>query len=504
MESPILSLERVSMSYPGVLALDDVSLELQRGEVLGLVGENGAGKSTLIKIVAGVIRPDRGTIKVDGVEVSHADPANLIEAGVSAIYQEFSLFPELSVSGNFFYGRELKRGPFLDRKRMANEARDLLQRMGAKINPTTLVKDLSVGHQQLVEVAKAISRQARILIMDEPTAPLTNREVAFFYRAVRALTAEGVSIIYVSHRLEEIFDLCDRVMILRDGRHVHTAPTSQLSRDQLIEFMVGRTLDEEFPPSRAKLGPVVLEVSDLKSEIVGGVSFHVRAGEILGIGGLVGAGRTETARLIFGADSRRGGEIRIDGKVCGIDAPKSAIRGGIGLVPEDRKHHGALLGQDVAFNIVYAALSKISRMGFIRRVEEDRLVDQQIVALKIKTSSVEQDVASLSGGNQQKVVLAKWLLAGTKILIFDEPTRGVDVGAKHEIYKLMRALSDEGKAIVMISSEMPELMGMSDRIVVLHEGRAVATLEKDEFDQATILRYASGMGAETETQIEAS
>jgi len=387
---------------------------------------------------------------------------------------------------------------------MNEEARGLLARVGAAISPSVLVRDLSVGHQQLVELAKAISRRAQVLIMDEPTAPLTNREVDFLYRAVRALAAEGVSILYVSHRLEEIFDLCDRVMVLRDGRHVRTAPTADLDRNMLIELMVGRMLDEEFPPSRAIPGPVVLDVRNLKSDAVDDVSFQVRAGEILGIGGLVGAGRTETARLIFGADKRTGGEIRIDGEVCAIDAPLTAIRDGIGLVPEDRKHQGALLGQNIRFNIVYAALGSISRWGFLRSGDEQRAVDGQVEALRIKTPSIDQDVSNLSGGNQQKVVLAKWLLAGTKILIFDEPTRGIDVGAKQEIYRLMRDLSAEGKAIIMISSEMPELLGMSDRIVVLHGGRAVATLEKDEFDQATILRHASGMDVAPQTQAGAS
>ena len=504
MQRPILSLEHVSKSYPGVTALDDVNLTLFPGEVLGLVGENGAGKSTLIKIITCATQPDGGTMRLDGAEVSHTSPASVIDAGVSAIYQEFSLFPELTVSENLFYGRELTRGPFLDRRRMNEEARALLARVGAAISPGALVRDLSVGHQQLVELAKAISRRARVLIMDEPTAPLTNREVDFLYRAVRALAAEGVSILYVSHRLEEIFDLCDRVMVLRDGRHVRTAPTAELDRNTLIELMVGRTLDEEFPPSQATPGSIVLDVRNLKSDVIDDVSFQVRAGEILGIGGLVGAGRTETARLIFGADKRIGGEIRIDGEVCAIDAPLSAIRSGVGLVPEDRKHQGALLGQNIRFNIVYAALRSVSRWGFVRSADEQRAVDGQIKALRIKTPSIDQDVSNLSGGNQQKVVLAKWLLAGTRILIFDEPTRGIDVGAKQEIYKLMRDLSVEGKAIIMISSEMPELLGMSDRIVVLHGGRAVATLEKDKFDQATILRHASGMDGAPQTKAEAS
>ncbi|MCB1488661.1 MAG: sugar ABC transporter ATP-binding protein, partial [Bauldia sp.] len=401
MQRPILSLEHVSKSYPGVVALDDVTLTLLPGEVLGLVGENGAGKSTLIKIITGATRPDAGTVRLDGAEMTHTSPASAIEAGVSAIYQEFSLFPELTVAENLFYGRELKRGPFLDRRRMNEEARGLLGRVGAAISPNVLVRDLSVGHQQLVELAKAISRRARVLIMDEPTAPLTNREVDFLYRAVRALAAEGVSILYVSHRLEEIFDLCDRVMVLRDGRHVRTAPIAELDRNLLIELMVGRTLDEEFPPSRATPGPVVLDVRNLRSEAVDDVSFQVRAGEILGIGGLVGAGRTETARLIFGADKRTGGEIRIDGEVRAIDAPLSAIRDGIGLVPEDRKHQGALLGQNIRFNIVYAALGSISRWGFVRRGEEQKAVDGQVRALRIKTPSIDQDVSNLSGGNQQ-------------------------------------------------------------------------------------------------------
>ena len=504
MGKPVLSIRNISKSFPGVKALQDVSAELYPGEVLGLVGENGAGKSTLIKIVTGATQPDTGEILIDGAKVAHADPFELISLGVSAIYQEFSLFPELTVAENLFYGQELRIGPFLKRKEMVSRSRQLLERVGTSISPEKMVKELSVGHQQMVELAKAISRQAKVLIMDEPSAPLTTHEVEFLYQAVRKLSAEGVAIIYVSHRLEEIFELCSRVMILRDGQHVETGPVSAFDRGRLIELMVGRTLEQEFPPATAKPGAVRLEVRHLNAPDVRNVSFSVRSGEIVGLGGLVGAGRTETVRLIMGADRLTSGEILVDGVPQSVRSPQHAISLGIGLIPEDRKHQGALLGETIRFNTTYASLGKFSRAGFMNTQKERDAVDAAMKVLRVRAPDMEHIVGNLSGGNQQKVVLAKWLETDADILIFDEPTRGIDVGAKQEIYRLMRELSEAGKAIIMISSEMPELMGMSDRIVVISDGRSVAELSREEFDQARILHLASGGGEKAQEEAAAA
>ncbi len=504
MDKPVLSIRHISKSFPGVAALQDVSAELCPGEVLGLVGENGAGKSTLIKIVTGAIQPDQGEILINGTTVAHADPFDLISLGVSAIYQEFSLFPEMSVAENLFYGQELRAGPFLKRKEMVHQSRQLLERVGTNISPEKLVKELSVGHQQLVELAKAISRQAKVLIMDEPSAPLTTHEVEFLYQAVRKLSAEGVAIIYVSHRLEEVFDLCSRVMVLRDGQHVETGPVSDFDRGRLIELMVGRTLEQEFPPGMVKLGDVRMEVRHLKSADVQDVSFSVRSGEIVGLGGLVGAGRTETVRLIMGADRLISGEILVDGVAQSVRSPQHAISLGIGLIPEDRKHQGVLLGETIRFNTTYASLGKFSQAGFMDNQKERKAVEAAMKVLRVRATDMEQLVGNLSGGNQQKIVLAKWLETDADILIFDEPTRGIDVGAKQEIYNLMRELSAAGKAIIMISSEMPELMGMSDRIIVISDGCSVAELSKQEFDQARILHLASTGSREAQKEAEAA
>ena len=488
-----LRLQGLAKSYPGVQALKPIDLDFEAGEVHALLGENGAGKSTLIKLITGAVSSDAGRITVGDVELSGHDPAMSLSRGVAAIYQEFSLFPQLTVAENIFYGREIRTGPFLNRRAMIAAAEAALRELGADIPATAPVGALSVGHQQLVELAKSVSRDVRILIMDEPTAPLTTREVGFLYDAVRRLKARGVTIVYISHRLVEIFDLCDRVTVMRDGAHVVTLRTAATSEAELVKLMVGRSLDREFPASTAKIGDVVLGVSNLTSPAVRGVTFEVRAGEVLGLAGLIGAGRTETARLIFGADRRTSGEIRLRGQPVDIDTPQAAIDHGIGLIPEDRKHHGVLLRQSVRFNIVYGALGRLSRGGFADGTAERREAERFRRTLRIRTPTLEQLVGNLSGGNQQKVVLAKWLLTECRVLIFDEPTRGIDVGAKHEIYALMRELSSSGVAIVMISSEMPELLGMSDRIVVLREGRVSGELHRDAFDQEAVMRLASGL-----------
>lgn len=489
----ILELRQLSKSYPGVAALKPFNLAFRRGEVHALLGENGAGKSTLIKLVSGAVRADSGAVVLDGEDLSGLDPAGTLSRGIAAIYQEFSLFPDLTVAENVFFGRQITRNGLVDRPTMEAETARILQDLGTDVSPRALARDLSVGHQQMVELAKSVSRNARVLIMDEPTAPLTNREVGFLYEVVAKLKARGVTIIYISHRLKEIFDLCDRVSVLRDGDLVTTLDTAATSEAELVRLMVGRTVDRSHPTGTARHGDVLLEARGLRSSKVHDVSLSVRAGEILGLAGLVGAGRTETARLIFGADPRDAGEILMDGRPVSIRSPRDAIAVGIGLIPEDRKRQGVLLNQSVTFNAVFAALSRVSPGLFADASAERAAARRMCELLQIKTPSLGQFVGRLSGGNQQKVVLAKWLLTESNLLIFDEPTRGIDVGAKEEIYALMRRLSDRGAAIIMISSEMPELLGMSDRILVLAKGRVAGELSKDQFDQERVLRLASGL-----------
>ncbi len=489
----ILELRGLSKSYPGVAALRPFNLGFRKGELHALLGENGAGKSTLIKLVTGAVRADAGQVVLDGEDMSGLDPAGTLSRGIAAIYQEFSLFPDLTVAENVFFGRQITRRGLVDRRAMEAGTARILADLGTDVSPRALARDLSVGHQQMVELAKSVSRNARVLIMDEPTAPLTNREVGFLYDVVARLKARGVTIIYISHRLKEIFDLCDRVTVLRDGDLVQTLDTAATTEAELVRLMVGRTVARDHPASTARAGEVMLEARGLRSARVRNISLSVRAGEILGLAGLVGAGRTETARLIFGADPREAGEILVGGRPVRIGSPRDAIAAGIGLIPEDRKRQGVLLNHSVTFNAVFAALARVSPGLFAdaraERAAAGRLRDQ----LQIKTPDLGQLVGRLSGGNQQKVVLAKWLLTESRVLIFDEPTRGIDVGAKQEIYALMRRLSDRGAAIIMISSEMPELLGMSDRILVLAQGRVAGELSKDRFDQERILRLASGL-----------
>jgi len=489
----VLQLDQLAKSYPGVAALKPFALGFRRGEVHALLGENGAGKSTLIKLVTGAVTPDAGKVVLDGQDLTGLGPAATLNAGIAAIYQEFALFPDLTVAENVFFGRQITRRGFVDRAAMEAETAKILADLGAGFSPRARAGDLSVGHQQMVELAKSVSRHARILIMDEPTAPLTNREVGFLYDVVARLKARGVTIIYISHRLKEIFDLCDRVTVLRDGDLVTTLDTAATTEAELVRLMIGRAVANDHPVPTAIPGPVLFEARGLRSAKVDGVSLSVRAGEIVGLAGLVGAGRTETARLIFGADPRTAGEILVDGQPVTIRSPRDAIAAGIGLIPEDRKRQGVLLNQSITFNAVFAALARVSPGLFASARAERAAASRMCDQLQIKTPSLEQLAGRLSGGNQQKVVLAKWLLTESRVLIFDEPTRGIDVGAKQEIYALMRRLSDRGAAIIMISSEMPELLGMSDRILVIAQGRVAGELAKAEFDQERVLRLASGL-----------
>ncbi len=494
----VLQLDQLTKSYPGVAALKPFHLGFRRGEVHALLGENGAGKSTLIKLVTGAVAADAGRVVLDGQDLTGLGPAATLDAGVAAIYQEFSLFPDLTVAENVFFGRQITRHGMVDRAAMEAEATRILADLGTDISARALARDLSVGHQQMVELAKSVSRNARVLIMDEPTAPLTNREVGFLYDVVARLKARGVTIIYISHRMKEIFDLCDRVTVLRDGDLVATLDTAATNEDELVQLMVGRTVTSDHPTSTATSGQVVFEARGLRSAKVHDVGFSVRAGEILGLAGLVGAGRTETARLVFGADPRVSGEILVEGRPVNIHSPLDAIAAGIGLIPEDRKRQGLLLNQSITFNTVFAALARVSPGLFANALAEREATKRLCRQLQIKTPGLNQLAGRLSGGNQQKVVLAKWLLTESRVLIFDEPTRGIDVGAKQEIYTLMRRLSDRGVAIIMISSEMPELLGMSDRIIVLAQGRVAGELSKSEFNQERVLRLASGLQARGE------
>ncbi len=491
---PILTLKNVTKEYPGVVALDHMNLEVYPGEVHALMGENGAGKSTLIKVVSGAIKPNGGTILYEGKEYDSMTPALSKKLGIGVIYQEFNLVPDLSVAENIFLGQKLTSGFSINRKLMNQRAKELMDSFGIDIDVTKDVKSLTVAYQQLVEITKTISSNVKVLIMDEPSAPLTNREIDAMFGIVRKLKAQGVAIIYISHRMEEIFALADRITVMRDGKYVGTKMASEIDNNGLIKMMVGRDLDEQYPTVEKEIGEVALEVNRLCTDaLLKDISFQVHKGEILGLAGLVGAGRTETARAIFGADSKSSGEIRIHGKTVQIHSPKDAIKDGIALIPEDRKKHGALLEMTIRDNISFIAVKSISKAGFVDRNADKNMAEKYIKELSIKTPSMEQLTRNLSGGNQQKVVLAKSLASNSDIIIFDEPTRGIDVGAKKEIYVLMNELAKKGMAIIMISSEMQELLGMSDRIIVMHEGEMMGELRKEDATQEKILELASGI-----------
>jgi ABC-type sugar transport system ATPase subunit len=468
----LLEMQGIDKSFPGVQALRDVSLSLYPGEVLGIVGENGAGKSTLIKILGGAHLPDRGRIVLEGREVSFRSPSAAQQAGISIIYQEFNLVPDLTVRENIFLGRERTRSGFIRAAREQQETRQLRQKLGLAIDPAARCRELTVAQQQTVEIAKALSVNARIVVMDEPTAALTAQEVQHLFVVIAELKKQGLGIIYISHRLDEIFSVADRVMILRDGQHVGTDQVARLSRPRLIEMMVGRSLESEFPKQVTPRGRERLRVEDLsRGNLVRQVSFSAHAGEVLGFAGLAGAGRTETMRLVFGADRPDAGRIFVDGRHVVIRHPQDAIRHRICLLTEDRKAQGLILKHSVRHNFALPNLGRLARGPFLDQHQERLELSRYIDELKIRVTSQEQLAVTLSGGNQQKVVLAKWLAKNADIIIFDEPTRGIDVGAKYELYLLMNRLAAAGKAIIMVSSELPEVLGMSDRILVMHEGR---------------------------------
>ncbi|MCH2113565.1 MAG: sugar ABC transporter ATP-binding protein [Pirellulales bacterium] len=474
---PLLEMHGIDKSYPGVRALDGVSLSVQHGEVVALLGENGAGKSTLIKMLGGAHQPDRGNIRVAGEEVNIDSPAAARLAGIGVIFQEFNLVPELAPWENIFLGRETGFG-FVRRETERWRAAQLFQQTGVDVPMDVPCGQLSVAQQQIVEIVKALSQNARLIVMDEPSAALTTQEVACLFDIIRDLKRRNIGVIYISHRMDEIFQISDRVAVLRDGQLVGTAPTGELDRKRLIEMMVGRNIEEEFPETTRQLGPARLVVRGLKhAKFPVGLDFEVRRGEVLGVTGLIGAGRTELARLIFGADHLVGGSVTLDGTPLDIRSPRDAILAGICLLTEDRKQQGLIMGASICENFGLPNLSELSYGGFVRGRQERVACDSYAKRLNIKMSHSQQLVGNLSGGNQQKVVLAKWLQRNAEVVIFDEPTRGVDVGSKYEIYALINELAKQGKAIIMISSELPEILGMSDRILVMHEGRITGTIQ---------------------------
>ena len=471
MSDNILELKHITKLYPGVVALNDVSLEVRRGEILALVGENGAGKSTLIKTCSGAITPTQGEIVINGKSFTGMTPQTSEQNGIGVIYQEFNLVGDLSVAENIFLGRAIRKGMVIDLKAMEKESKKILDSLNIKINPKTLVKTLSVGYQQMVEIAKAVSQNAKLLIMDEPSAPLTSAEVEAMFAIVDKLKAGGVSIIYISHRLDEIFRLADRITILRDGQYVTTLNTDETNKDELVKYMVGRQLTEVYP-KRDEIcvkDEVIFEAVNVSGNGDKNISFKIHRGEVLGLGGLVGAGRTEFAELMFGMRQKTAGKFIFKGKEISPKTPKDAIELGIGLVPEDRKKEGALLGMSIRCNINMPIYQRISKGTVINEKKEEEIAQTYRKEISIKTPTLDQLVKNLSGGNQQKVILAKWLAADSELLIFDEPTRGIDIGAKQEIYTLINHLVEQGKTVLMISSEMEELMGMTGFLFWLKE-----------------------------------
>ena len=468
----LLEMRGIDKSFPGVHALDSVDLDLRTGEVLALLGENGAGKTTLIKVLGGAYVPDAGSIRIGGNPLRISNPIDAQRAGVAIIYQEFNLVPHLTARENIFLGQEDARMGFVSHRREAAGARELFGRIGVDVDPEARCSELTVAQQQIVEIAKALSQDARIIVMDEPSATLTSREVDRLFEVIADLKRHGIGVIYISHRLEEIFRVADRVMVMRDGMLVGTRRVADITRGRMIEMMVGRKLENEFPARTCRAGAERLVVRGLsRGTSVRDVSFSVRGGEVLVLTGLVGAGRTEAARLIFGADRADSGQVLLDGRELRIRSPRDAIAGGLCLLTEDRKSQGLVLAHSVRENFGLPNLPRLARAGFVRRRAESKALARYVEALKIKIPHQEETVANLSGGNQQKVVLAKWLQAHCDVVIFDEPTRGIDVGAKYEIYVLINELAAAGKAILMISSELPEVLGMADRILVMHDGR---------------------------------
>lgn len=490
----ILTMKDIDKSFPGVHALDHVNFEVKKGEVHALMGENGAGKSTLMKVLTGIYTKDSGSIVYEGKEVEFHNTREAQDKGIVIVHQELNMLGHLTVAQNIFIGREFKKGIRIDDKKMNEEAAKLFQKLHIDIDPAETMGNLTVGKQQMCEIAKAISHEAKVIIFDEPSAALTEAEIEELFKIIRDLRKQQLGIVYISHRMDEIKVITDRVTVMRDGTYVGTLITNDCTKDDIINMMVGRVIyeDPKTESSVAKDAPVVLKVENLNAgRMVQDVSFELRKGEILGFSGLMGAGRTETARAIFGADPKTGGTITINGKKVEINSPEDAVKCGIGYLSEDRKRYGIVVQKSVAENSTMATMEKFVKGLFINKKAENKVAQDYVDSLATKTPGVDQLVVNLSGGNQQKVVIAKWLIRNCDILIFDEPTRGIDVGAKNEIYKLMNRLAEEGKSIIMISSEMTEILRMSDRIVVMCEGRKTGEIDISEASQEIIMNMAT-------------
>ncbi|MEZ4642655.1 MAG: sugar ABC transporter ATP-binding protein [Chloroflexota bacterium] len=491
-QNPIMQMRDISKSFGGVHALNHVQMEVYAGEVHALLGENGAGKSTLIKTMTGVYQPDSGEIYLHGELIRFAGPRDAQQHGIGAIYQEPSLFPDLDIAENIMAGRQPMRNGRIDWRSMHREARNVLQQLGVGLDPRIKARNLSVAQQQTVEIARALSLNAKLLIMDEPTSSLTLTEVEELFRIIRQLRDTGTAIIFISHRLEELFAVADRVTILRDGQYVGTREMSGVQTEDLIQMMVGRQIDELFPKQEAAIGETLLEVADLTvSGKFENVTFSLRAGEILGLAGLIGAGRTDVARSLFGIQPAQSGTIKVNGHAVTIRSPQQAMELGLGFVPEDRQHHGLVLPMSIADNITLPILPRYATAGWVREQETKRVAAAAAKKLEVKSAGITQKAKELSGGNQQKVVLAKWLETGPRILILDEPTRGIDVGTKAAVHQLMSDLASQGVAILMISSELPEILGMSDRILVMREGHITGEFMRAEATQEKLMAAAT-------------
>lgn len=491
----LLEMTGIVKTFPGVRALDSVDLEVRKGTVHSLLGENGAGKSTLMKTLIGLYKQDSGTIKFNGQEVNFGTVNDSIKAGISMIHQELSPVPEMTVAENIFLGKELciTKSIWTKEKQMIKETAELLNKLEINIDPRTKMKELSTAYTQMVEIAKAISYNSRLIIMDEPTSAITEKEVDHLFKIINWLRDEGVAIIYISHKMDEIFRISDDITVLRDGQLVDRVSASETNKEELIEMMVGRQMNQMFPKEEAEIGDVALEIKNFNSEQFQDINIKVSKGEILGLAGLMGAGRTEVMESLFGITKRDSGEVYLNGQEINIKSPEDAVKYKIGFLTEDRKLSGCFLPLSVKDNMVIANIDKYISAGFIKLGNIKNECNEMVDILRIKTPSLEQIIENLSGGNQQKVLIARWLLVNADILILDEPTRGIDVGAKAEIHRLMSSLAKEGKAIIMISSELPEILGMSDRIAVMHEGKVTGELSRSEANQESIMKLATGI-----------
>ncbi len=496
---PLLEMVDISKSFFGVKALQNINIQAYAGKVLALLGENGAGKSTLMKILSGIYKKDEGRILIDGKEVNINGIRSAEELGITIIHQELSMLPNMTVYENIFLGNEkVSKFGKLDKNEMRKQSAEMLKKLGCNVSPDMMVGKISVGEMQMLEIIKAVSKHSKIIIMDEPTTALTDVETQNLFKVITKLKSEGIAIIYISHRLDEIFQICDDVTVLRDGNLIGSAKVSDVSKDQLISMMVGRKLEEQFPYRKSETGSVVLKAENLCwKDKVKNVSFEVKCGEILGFSGLMGSGRTEIAKLIFGEYKKSSGNILVEGKKVNIHSPKDAIKNGLAYLSEDRKKEGLVLGMTVGENMTLSNLKSYEKTAFkINKIEENNHVKEYIKKLSIKTTGLSQKIKHLSGGNQQKVIIAKWVMLSPKVLIVDEPTRGIDVGAKKEIYDVLNDLKKMGKAIILISSDMPEIVGICDRVIVMHEGVITGELNREDANQENIMKYAVGFDKE--------